>query len=745
MATKGYFLRDEDDSKQLKSPSMSRSRNQLASAYAPGSFFTFEGGLGSCIALPDQSDVVDDAPISDQTREQIMIRLREAWQSWFVRASSIDTPERPISPRQCIDDMLLRDSAVNALGASNLAFVNPLKMGYAPAPLTFVCNTCGLFRGYDAVSEVSKDANSFKPSNCPSPRKKDKCQWRQLDVIFVHWSGEWAPATPGMWEWSGKENTKRLFGEGCSMCGSRQFLLRTESPRIGEWGFECASPSCGHRERPSWLQNDPFTTEVFKEAGGKRVGERRMEPISYRASSVFYAQSEQFVVFSERDQGLLTLLAEGNEPALQTFIATKYGYGGAQPSTLEMKEILLRGGHDKEWETYETNEKMLDLGRGMKDSTLISSIETEQRKLVRRWLDSEPPLIPVKSELPDSIRSVMQYRTDFSSRYDPFVLSVEHEALIRSKILRTVEDGARAPFVRFARLDQDLAPKREDAKRAQEVRTADLSSRLGFAELGLIRDFELCKFTHGYSRVSSIPVMVKRNQSVPVRLRLFEPLRNGKRPVYVVSQANEALYIALKPELVHSWLLALGTEDLPEWDPKGPIALGGRILESAEPFGRYFSSLHPADAKTYRYVYTLLHSYAHLVMKAVAEFSGLDLGSLGEYIFPADLAFVIYRNGTTMDLGNLSSLWRNENNRFLAHLLEPSTHRCNSGSLCDFGGGACPDCIMIPETSCIAQNRLLSRSVLRGGVAPREDKTHKDQRIPGYIEMVNASASTAST
>jgi hypothetical protein len=94
-----------------------------------------------------------------------------------------------------------------------------------------------------------------------------------------------------------------------------------------------------------------------------------------------------------------------------------------------------------------------------------------------------------------------------------------------------------------------------------------------------------------------------------------------------------------------------------------------------------------------------------------------------------------------MDLGNLSSLWRNENNRFLAHLLEPASHRCNSGSLCDARGGACPDCIMVPETSCIAGNHLLSRAVLRGGVAPREDLTNKGQRIPGFLEMVNSESS----
>jgi hypothetical protein len=44
---------------------------------------------------------------------------------------------------------------------------------------------------------------------------------------------------------------------------------------------------------------------------------------------------------------------------------------------------------------------------------------------------------------------------------------------------------------------------------------------------------------------------------------------------------------------------------------------------------------------------------------------------------------------------------------------------------------------MIPETSCIAQNQLLSRAVLKGGPAPREDANHKGQRIRGFLEVVN--------
>jgi hypothetical protein len=461
-----------------------------------------------------------------------------------------------------------------------------------------------------------------------------------------------------------------------------------------------------------------------------------MEPISYRASSAYYAQLEQFVVFSQRDQSLLELLQEGKRLALGEFVATQFGYRGAQPSIDEMRDLLLQGGHATKWESYESLSNMREVMRTSGQLGMVASCDKELQKLVNGWF--EAGLVSAKTELPDILRVQIARRSEFSSRYDPFSLSVEHEALRRSKLSRTRDDSGRSPFVRFQHLDRDLASKDVVLKERQEAKTVRLMAKLGMAELGLVRDFELCRFTHGYTRVGATPTLEKHGTDLPVRLRLFEPLEGGKRPVYVVTQANEALYVQLDPEAVYAWLAAVGMANLPEWSPKDEVKFGGRLLEVAEPFGRFFSSLTPADASTYRYVYTLLHSYAHVLMKSVAEFSGLDVGSLGEYLFPADLAFVVYRNGTTMDLGNLSSLWRNEHNRFLGHLLETSTHRCNSGSLCDLHGGACPDCIMVPETSCIAQNRLLSRSVLLGGNAPREDVTHKGQRIPGFLDVLNA-------
>lgn len=736
MATKGSFFSEEDD-KALSAPTMARSRNQLASAYAPGAFFTFEGGLGSCIALPDLSSSVDEAPLDDETKSQILLRLKEIWQSWFTRAYQLNDDKRAIDARLCIDEALLKGSTITALGGHQVTFVNPLKIGYAPAPLTFVCNTCHLFKRFDSAAELAKKSDLFKTTKCSSPDRKGSCQWRQLDVVFVHWSGDWMPATPGKWEWSVKTGLPYLSGEQCSVCDGSSFKLHTSSPRIGEWYFQCANPSCGNRRDTEWRQHDPLTTEVFKEQSGMRIGERRMEPISYRASSAFYAQAEQFVLFAKRDQKLLALLEPEKQEELAAFIAKKYHFGVSALTPDEMRHILLAAGKVKEWESYENFDRYKMEAEGRGETSLQDVMESEQKKLIDRWTNADPPLLPLKGELPIAIQQQMAIRSDYSSRYDPFVLAVEHEALNNSK-LSSPSNSGRSSFVRFNHLDKDLAPKDEFAKSKQEADTQHLMNKLGLIEFGLIREFELCRFTHGYTRVSPIPTMEKRGKNVPVRLRLFEPLSNQKRPIYVVTQENEALYVQLDPKNVYNWLKAVGVADLPPWAPDDDVRFGGKLLEVAQPFGRYFSRLKAEDASTYRYVYTLLHTYAHLFMKNIAELSGLDLGSLGEYLFPADLAFVVYRNGTTMDLGNLSSLWRNENNRFLARMLEPSAHRCNSGSLCDFGGGACPDCIMAPETSCIAQNRLLSRAVLRGGPAPREDLTHKDERIPGYLEVLNA-------
>lgn len=758
---------EDDEAKPKGAPKMSRSRGQLAAAYAPGAFFTFEGGQGACIAIPDpDSEHHELHNLPDSVATQIVTRMDEAVRGWFERAFNCrdTTAKFPVDARLCIEPGLLNAdrTSVSHVRRGRILFVNPVSMGYAPAPLTFACNRCKLFRYFKDTRDLHDNLKKLSMPSCRVAVGRT-CQWRQLDVIFVHWSGGWLPVMPGRYDWDQTNSKLRKPVNRCGLCHSEDFLLHSDSPNIGKWFFECANPSCRHVDAAAWIKNDPETVSVFGENLRFRIPEVHMEPISYRASQAYYAQSEQFVIFSKDQEDLLNLLDPSRTTRLSEFIARRYGYGGDRPPMEEIRQMLLTSNHTKEWHGYENKLQSIKAFRALSSrmekfappndpevaeaKAALVQQEAELESMVDSWFAGERPILQSRLQLPMSIQSMISERKEYASRYDPFRLSVEHEALTRSKLKAPSAEYGRRPFVNFVHLDDDLAPKDERSRELQRVRTGEYLKKLGFATMGLIREFDLCRFTYGYTRMQSVPYFEKRGQNVPVRLNLFPPVDaegGARNPVYVVAQANEAIYVQLDERAVYNWLKAVSPADMFDWSPESGKSLGGELLERARNFGRYLENV-PAKAQSsvYLYAYTLLHTFSHVMMKAVAEFSGLDLGSLSEYLFPTDLAFVVYRNGTTMDLGNLSALWRNSHERFLEHLLDQKTLTCNSGSLCDSNPknpGACPDCILVPETSCVAMNQMLSRSVLRGGPATREDGDHANDHIAGFLRLLNENA-----
>src|SRR6266481_317462 len=82
-------------------PSMTRSQPQLATAYAPGSIFTWEGGRGACLSVPIDGAAIDFS--SRQTRrDQIMESLQEFCQNWLARGMAINR-DAPIYEVQLLD------------------------------------------------------------------------------------------------------------------------------------------------------------------------------------------------------------------------------------------------------------------------------------------------------------------------------------------------------------------------------------------------------------------------------------------------------------------------------------------------------------------------------------------------------------------------------------------------------------------------------------------------------------------
>jgi hypothetical protein len=727
---------------------MSRSRNQLQTAYAPESFFTFEGGVGACIA---HSSAGENAELSAATRDQIYERMLDFAHTWYdsamhARVAQLGKP--PVMPVQCVDTRLLDDTQSNFQmpGPDRLYLCRPSHMEYTPAPLTFVCRTCGLFREYDNLHALRQDIQNLQPDTCQHPRgPQGACHWEQLDVVFVHWSGGWAPATPDRWDYSPGRGKYRQRSQ-CS-CGSFDFTLNRSSPQIGRWTFACAR--CGTLLAPQWLQNDPSTLEMFRvPVGSGRLSgptEVRMEVTPYRASVAYYVQSDLFIDFEDQGQRQLARLRRGNEEQLEEFIARIYGFPRT-PVTDADVAAALTGKPEFAAQLTEFLEAVDVIATTPDPNTLpppmrriAESALQQSRRNRQRLIDdlTERSVLVPRIELPATIRDAIRQRDQWAPKFDPYRLAIEHATLRDTRLLNEAVDDGKRHYVPFTRLDSDLQPETEADRVRLEQGAREHMTQLGIDEMGLIRKFDLCRFSFGYSRMESQPVLAgKRDMNMPVRLNLFPPvqLEDGQRhPVYVVQQANQAIYVRLNEGRVLAWLQALGCEDMFAEAPGE--RLGAGILRVAQMMNRFVEGLPESEhPRTYYYLYTLLHSYAHLMMRQVSEFSGLDLGSLGEYIFPSDVAFVIYRNGTTMDLGNLSAMWRNSGLALMQRLVSTRPTQCGTGSLCTKRGGACPDCLLVPETSCIASNKLLSRSVLRSIHGRPKFDTRADRVIQGYLD-----------
>lgn len=730
-----------------KAKIMTRSRNQLATAYAPESFFTFEGGLGACISRGAAGESIE---LSDSTKELIFQRMNELCRGWFDQAMAAreSAPSKPpVDPAQCLDEVLLDHARTGFRlpGEDRFYLCRPSNMEYTPAPLTFVCRNCGQFRDFRSLKQLAQDLEDMSRENCPSGR--GSCDWEQLDVIFVHWSGHWEPAFPGQWHWDERSLKVVQRRDNC-VCGSASFRLNRKSSAIGEWFFECSK--CGKPLSRKWLQNDPDTLRVIGERmQPERLTEVRMQATSYRASSVYYVKSDLFIDFKDNPR-LLGRLRPGREDELQDFLATEYGFASAPITDADVKAACAgKPECTKDLADYlsavdriNTAEPVLATLTGHTREvfkTLLDEAHQNRRRIIED-LRRRGILVP-KIDLPIGVvANLRQRQSRYASRFDPFRLAVEHATLKTSRLEVEKKTNGKKPYVSFTRLDEDLSPEDPKDTETQERFSRQLIGQLGLDDLGLIRGFDLCRFSFGYSRMESTPVLrEKRGMNMPVRLRLFPPVKHDdsqRRPIYVVQQSNEALYARLRPDRVLGWLRSLECPDM--FEPRPGERLGAGIFEIALPMGPFLDKLpHSTEPPAYLYIYTLLHSLSHLLIKQVSEYSGLDLGSLGEYIFPADLAFVVYRNGTTMDLGNLSAMWRNSGTAMLSSMLSPKATQCGTGSLCTHRGGACPDCLMIPETSCIAGNKLLSRSVLRSvGGRPRFDL--REGSIGGFLDSLKS-------
>lgn len=701
---------DDDNERRPKAPIMSRSRVQLATTYAPGVLFTWEGAKGICRSVPIDRG---EALVSDATQLLIFDGIKEIASSWLDRGLRLRAPDTV--PIELILDDVFYDQRSHLVDRDLRQFFQlcePGTMGYVPYPLTYRCAVCGHLREYESISD---QAHNHLPTKCGD----HEARWSQIDVVYVHWSGHLEPLSPFRNNYD--QNRGRVIRLDSCSCGGRDFTLHKHGPVFSDWSFVCET--C--RTPRDLKQPDPLTLEILEreQQSGGRTFERievNMLPVSYRANSAFYPQKGTFIEF--RDRSVVELLLLQRQGELLHRLADIHGFSYAEPSDLEIEAALSGAGRSAEWHDYMDHREMAEraLHRGQTDRA--DKLQRDAVALRESWFNSG--IIERGRIESDALVAAVAQRDEWARRYDPIRLTVEHDRFCAEHIHERRIHHESINVMEPDRLICDAIGDPVMLARYKET-TGDLLENLGMAQIVLIRGLPICEFSFGFSRVSAIPIYHRefnsRQVPMPVRLNAFPELPNGKHPVYVTQQKNEALYFKLDEQRVRRWLLANGVSSVPDISDK---AIGAAYLETYVDFGSFLDEFKEREGRggaprfLTAYVYLLLHSLSHQVMHSLADVSGVDRDGLGEHIFPADLAFVVYRKGMTPDLGNISAMWRNHSGDFLRRLLDQRMLRCGSGSLCDTRGGACPACIMVSEVTCIGANNLLSRSSLKGGPAP---------------------------
>jgi hypothetical protein len=716
---------DAEGERRQRPPVMFRSRTQLATTYAPGVLFTWEGAKGVCRAVPIDRG---EAQVSDATRLLVFDGMKEIASTWFDRATGLRAPAT-VPIELILDDVFYdrNSQIVDRDWGRIFQLCDPGTMGYIPYPLVYRCGLCGHVCEYDTIADQARHP---LPARCGN----HEARWSQVDVVYAHWSGHLEPLSP--YRNNFDPNRRRVTRLTTCTCGGQEFTLNNQAPVFSDWRFVCES--CGSPR--DLKQPDPLTLEILereRQNSGRNFEriEVNMLPVSYRANSAFYPQKGTFIEF--RDRRVVELLLPNRQADLLQRLAEIHRVPFALPSDEQIQAALEATGRIAEWHDYTDHREMAARAGARGQTDRADTLQRDAESIREAWFSSG--VVERGHVQSAALANAVAERGAWARRFDPVRLTIEHDRFLAEHIH---ERRAQHESIDVMEPDRLICDAVGDPVRLGQYQAAigNVLRRIGLDQIVLIRGLPICEFSFGFTRVSSTPIYFRefngRSVPMPVRLNAFPELPNGRRPVYVTQQRNEALYFKVDETRVRRWLAANG---IPHADDEPGKTLGAIYLEHYDDFGAYLDAFKEREGRgrpprsVTAYIYLLLHSLSHQVMHALADISGLDRDGLGEHIFPADLSFVVYRKGMTPDLGNISAMWRNHAQDFLHRLLDQRQLRCGSGSLCDTRGGACPACIMVSEVTCLGGNQLLSRSALKGGPAPNWEP-QGSPRLIGFFD-----------
>jgi hypothetical protein len=560
----------------------------------------------------------------------------------------------------------------NLMRPELLLFARPVGVLFNLFPLAFQCGSCGRVKMFESEQAFASSNGLHGCVSCGP-----KARFEQLYHVLVHECGEIAGLAP----------------RRCPQCHSTTHIaldLRgSQRARDFRWVCRACGAAAGPVQRPCRRCSD---TAKAEEEDSRRP---MMRVIPHRANNAYYAHhitvlnlpTEQTAILRQhpmRDTILAKAIIEERYDELSAFIEAanrpERAAGGAAPQELEELLKLATEEERPALEKYFGRLEQLRGERARRESAAV--VESTDKVGEGGWLEA--------------LEYVNLHTLDRVGRSE---LRQEIEAL----------HSGRGVLV---------------------DRLTSAAARIGICDVQLIKDFPVVTAVFGFTRVSFEPESTLGDSTVLTRFQGFPKPITGpavyrrRTPIFVDDASTEAILFKLSPVAVAGWLERRGhTVPLPslQSDRAARAWLLAQVGQP-DPFVT-FVGVPPLTIDVFR----LVHTFAHLAIRALSQISGIERTSLAEYLFPRLSAFAVYNTKVGDTLGGLHTAF-SESQEGLLEALEQDVYlrTCVYDPVCETEWDAsCHACTQLSEMSCKYYNRGLSRSVLFG--------TRTKDSAPGFL------------
>lgn len=240
---------------------------------------------------------------------------------------------------------------------------------------------------------------------------------------------------------------------------------------------------------------------------------------------------------------------------------------------------------------------------------------------------------------------------------------------------------------------------------------AQIAERFGIKSARVCDRIPFVSCSYGYTRVES-------EWKEGVQLHALKEEKNGRKNIYATKLNTEGVLFEFDRKKIIQWLIAneiINVDEAPNLDSKEEIKIW--FLNNIKPSLIHpFSTIDEKVSKETYYVYRLIHSLSHLLIRAAADIGGLGKDSLSEYIFPGVPAVLIYcQNSQGFNLGSLFNTFEAYFDKWM-NKAYTNAQKCIFDPICIERQKACTGCLFVNEVSCQHFNKDLDRALVVGHV-----------------------------